>query len=108
MTKWENKIMLINDLTSYKQIYDMDQLVPVGLKDEEETRKTALQIHNCPRIVGPATNYKFKYMLPMTHFLQKINDNSRPWLRVYKPNTELKRIDELKLKNQELIDKTDM
>ena len=47
-------------------------------------------------------------MLPMTHFLQKISENSRPWLRVYKPNTELKRIDELKLKNQELIDKTDM
>ena len=44
----------------------------------------------------------------MTHFLQKISENSRPWLRVYKPNTELKRIDELKLKNQELIDKTDM
>ena len=47
-------------------------------------------------MVGPATNYKFKRMLPMHVFLDKIMDNTRAWLRIYEPEDEARRIQELK------------
>lgn len=49
-------------------------------------------VHNCPRVVGPATNYFFRKMLPMHKFMEKVNDNNRAWLRIYETDKEKQRL----------------
>jgi len=46
-----------------------------------------------PRIFGPATNFKYKEMMPLPLFLEKIAQNNRAWLRIYE-ETEQKSTEE--------------
>lgn len=41
-----------------------------------------------PRIFGPATNFKYKEMIPLPLFIEKIAENNRPWLRIYEENEQ--------------------
>ena len=65
-------------------------------------------MHNCPRIIGPGTNYKFKKMVPIYQFLEQIMENNRSWLRIYEGDGEAKRIKEFKEKarTEEIADIT--
>ena len=48
-------------------------------------------IHYCPRLVGPATNFEFRKMIPMYNFIDKVYGNNRAYLRVYNAQKEEKR-----------------
>lgn len=41
--------------------------------------------------MGPATNFLFRKMIPMYHFIDKVYANNRPWLRTYEAKQEAKR-----------------
>lgn len=41
--------------------------------------------------MGPATNFKFRKMIPMYNFIDKIYGNNRAYLRVYNANKEIAR-----------------
>ena len=53
-------------------------------------------VHDCPRVVGPATNFKFKKMTPMYQFVERILGNNRSWLRIYEADVETQRKQEYK------------
>ena len=53
-------------------------------------------VHDCPRVVGPATNFKFKKMAPMYQFIERILRNNRSWLRIYEADVEAQRKQEYK------------
>ena len=56
---------------------------------------THADVHDCPRLVGPATNFKFRKMLPMYHFIDRVFGNNRAWLRIYEAEKEKIRVKEL-------------
>lgn len=94
MNEWEDEVIKSNDLISYKHLYDMSM---------HQEHYNLLDVHDCPRVVGPSTNYKFKKMLPMTHFIEKIMGNSRSWLRVYEEAEEVERIEAYREKMNQVI-----
>ena len=53
--------MIKNNLQSKNEIEDMN----LNIKNED------LDLNDCPRIFGPATNYIFRKMTPMTAFFNK-------------------------------------
>ena len=71
--------MYRNSLTTYKHIYDM----PAHMQADEVEDP-----HKCPRVIGPATNYTFRRMLPMYRFLDLVRGNSRSWLRLFDEKSE--------------------
>lgn len=76
--------MYKNELKTYKHIYDM------GLHQQiTETH----DLHDCPRCVGPSTNFKFKNMYPMHQFLELMLGNNRSWLRMYDTAGEKDRVE---------------
>lgn len=78
--------MIKNNLQSKNEIEDMN----LNIKNED------LDLNDCPRIFGPATNYIFRKMIPMTAFLQQIELNKKAYMRIYEEEPEKIRLEELK------------
>ena len=76
---WEKDIIKRN---GQEQVYNMQPYE----KDQ----------HDCPRIVGPMTNFNFKKMIPIHQFIQLILGNSKSWLRMYDTESENKRLEDMK------------
>ena len=87
MRKWEDSIIRENGYKGYQQVFDMDLTTEKG---------THADVHDCPRLVGPATNFKFRKMLPMYHFIERVFGNNRAWLRIYEAEKEILRLQELR------------
>ena len=86
MRKWEDSIIQNNGYKSYHEVFDMELTTVKG---------THAEVHDCPRLVGPATNYRFRKMLPMYHFIERVFGNNRAWLRIYETKKEEVRVKEL-------------
>lgn len=82
--------MQANKLSSFKPLYDMN----VEGGHSTATAGTHGDHTECrPRIFGPPTNYTFKKMVPMVKFLENMEENHRPWLRIYDADEEEARLE---------------
>jgi hypothetical protein len=59
---------------------------------EHHIKEGIIDQHDCPRIFGPPTNFKFKKMVPMSIFIDLLMSNSMNWLRLYTEKEEENRI----------------
>ena len=87
MKKWEDQIIQNNGYESFHKVFDMDLTTVAGSHAE---------VHECPRVVGPATNFRFRKMLPMYHFIDRVYGNNNAWLRIFETEKEKVRLKELK------------